>query len=166
MAVERLEQRLRDLEANRTAEAAAGEREFGHGRSVENDRVVNARERERVLERLRAICLGLPETSERLSHGAPTFFVRAKRPFVMVLTNHHGDGRFAIWCAAPTGLQQMLVEADPERFFVPPYVGHRGWLGVRLDRELDWDELTGIVEDAFAEVAPPKLVEAAKRAGP
>jgi hypothetical protein len=57
----------------------------------------------------------------------------------------------------------MLVEADPERFFVPPYVGHRGWLGVRLDRGLDWDELTGIVEDAFAEVAPPKLVEAAKR---
>jgi hypothetical protein len=128
--------------------------------------VVTARERQRVLERLRAICLALPETTERLSHGAPTFFVRNKRPFVMVLTNHHGDGRFAIWCAAPTGLQQMLVEADPERFFVPPYVGHRGWLGVRLDRGLDWDELTGIVEDAFAEVAPPKLVEAAKDADP
>jgi hypothetical protein len=128
--------------------------------------VVTASERERILEQLRAICLGLPETTERLSHGAPTFFVRDKRPFVMVLTNHHGDGRFAIWCAAPTGLQQMLAEADPERFFVPPYVGHRGWLGVRLDRNLDWDELTGIVEDAFAEVAPPKLVEAARRAGP
>jgi hypothetical protein len=127
--------------------------------------VPTARQRERVLERLRAVCLALPDTSERLSHGAPTFFVR-KRPFVMVLTNHHGDGRFAIWCAAPTGLQQMLVEADSERFFVPPYVGHRGWLGVRLDRGLDWDELTGIVEDAFAEVAPPKLVEAAKGAGP
>jgi hypothetical protein len=126
--------------------------------------VVTARDRERVLGRLRTICLGLPETSERLSHGAPTFFIRGKRPFVMVLTNHHGDGRFAIWCPAPTGLQQMLVEADPERFFVPPYVGHRGWLGVRLDRGLDWDELTGIVEDAFAEVASPKLVEAAKRA--
>jgi hypothetical protein len=126
--------------------------------------VVTARDRERVLGRLRTICLGLPETSERLSHGAPTFFIRGKRPFVMVLTNHHGDGRFAIWCPAPTGLQQMLVEADPERFFVPPYVGHRGWLGVRLDRGLDWDELTGIVEDAFAEVASQKLVEAAKRA--
>jgi hypothetical protein len=126
--------------------------------------VVTARDRERVLGRLRTICLGLPETSERLSHGAPTFFIRGKRPFVMVLTNHHGDGRFAIWCPAPTGLQQMLVEADPERFFVPPYVGQRGWLGVRLDRGLDWDELTGIVEDAFAEVASPKLVEAAKRA--
>ena len=117
--------------------------------------------REKVLESIRAICLALPETSERLSHGAPTFFVREKRAFLMVLTNHHGDGRFAIWCAAPDGLQSMLVEADPERFFVPPYVGHRGWLGVRLDRLLDWAELTGIVEDAFAEVAPRTLVERA-----
>jgi hypothetical protein len=126
---------------------------------------VDARQRKRTLERIRRICLALPETSERLSHGAPTFFVRGKRAFVMVLTNHHGDGRFAIWCAAPDGLQSMLVEADSERFFVPPYVGHRGWLGVRLDRGLDRDELAGIVEDAFAEVAPPKLVEAAARSG-
>ena len=122
---------------------------------------MDARRRERTLDRIRAICLALPETSERLSHGAPTFFVRGKRAFVMVLTDHHGDGRFAIWCAAPDGLQRVLVEADPERFFVPPYVGHRGWLGVRLDRGLDWDELTGIVEDAFAEVAPRTLVERA-----
>jgi hypothetical protein len=114
------------------------------------------------LARIREICLGLPETTERLSHGAPTFFVRGKRAFVMVLSNHHGDGRFAIWCAAPDGMQTLLVEADPERFFVPPYVGHRGWLGVRLDRGLDWGELAGIVEDAYAEVAPPKLVEAAR----
>ena len=121
----------------------------------------DARERKRTLERIRRICLALPEVSERLSHGAPTFFVRGKRAFVMVLTNHHGDGRFAIWCAAPDGLQAMLVGADPERFFVPPYVGHRGWLGVRLDRGLDWDELTGIVEDAFVEVAPRALVERA-----
>jgi hypothetical protein len=120
-------------------------------------------ERERVLERLREICLALPETSERLSHGAPTFFVRGKRAFVMVLDNHHGDGRFAIWCAAEDGVQEMLVEADPIRFFRPPYVGHRGWLGVRLDRGLDWDELAGIVEDSYAEVAPPKLVAAIER---
>ena len=120
-------------------------------------------EREQTLERLREICLGLPETSERPSHGAPTFFVRGKRSFVMVMTNHHGDGRFAIWCAAPTGMQGMLVEADPERFFVPPYVGHRGWLGVRLDRGLDWNELAGIVEDAYAEVAPAKLLDELRR---
>jgi hypothetical protein len=124
--------------------------------------VADARERRQILDRLRKLCLVLPETSERLSHGAPTFFVREKRSFLMVLTNHHGDGRFAIWCAAPAGLQQMLVEADSERFFVPPYVGHRGWLGMRLDRALDWNELAGIVEDAYAEVAPPKLVEAAR----
>jgi hypothetical protein len=121
------------------------------------------KERERVLGRLRALCLELPEVEERPSHGAPTFFVRGKRPFVMVLTNHHGDGRFAIWCAAGEGVQTMLVDADPGRFFVPPYVGHRGWLGVRLDRGLDWDELAGIVEDAFAEIAPSRLVEAAAR---
>ena len=123
-----------------------------------------AAERERTLGRLREICLAFPETSERLSHGAPTFFVRGKRAFLMVLTNHHGDGRFAIWCAAADGMQRMLVGADPLRFFVPPYVGHRGWLGVRLDLGLDWDELAGIAEDAYAEVAPTRLVEAARRA--
>jgi hypothetical protein len=124
--------------------------------------VVGEAERNRVLGQLRKICLALPETAERLSHGAPTFFVRGKRAFLMVLTDHHGDGRFAIWCAAPDGVQHMLVEADPERFFVPPYVGHRGWLGVRLDRGVDWNELAGIAEDAYAEVAPAKLVEAAR----
>jgi hypothetical protein len=123
--------------------------------------MVGSAERERTLEPLREICLALPETSERLSHGAPTFFVREKRAFLMVLTDHHGDGRFAIWCASPAGLQATLVDLDPEKFFVPPYVGHRGWLGVRLDRGLDWDELAGIAEDAYSEVAPAKLVEEA-----
>jgi hypothetical protein len=124
--------------------------------------MVGPAERKAVLAKLREICLGLPETSERLSHGAPTFFIREKRAFVMVMTDHHGDGRFALWCAAPDGMQKMFVEADPERFFVPPYVGHRGWLGVRLDRGLHWDEVAGIAEDAYAEVAPKKLVAAAK----
>lgn len=119
-------------------------------------------EKGEILDRIRELCLALPETSERLSHGQPTFFVRDKRSFVMVLDDHHGDGRFALWCAAGAGVQQMLVDADPERFFRPPYVGHRGWLGVRLDRGVHWDELAGIVEDAYAEVAPPKLVEAAR----
>ena len=120
--------------------------------------MIAARERARILERLRAVCLALPETSERLSHGAPTFFVRGKRAFLMVLTNHHGDGRFAIWCAAPNGMQKLLVDADPDKFFVPPYVGHRGWLGVRLDRGVELEELTGVAEDAYAEVAPATLV--------
>jgi hypothetical protein len=124
--------------------------------------VVDPAERDETLSRIRELCLALPETSERPSHGAPTFFVRDKRAFLMVLTDHHGDGRFAIWCAAPAGVQGVLVEADARRFFVPPYVGHRGWLGVRLDRGLDWDELAGIVEDAYAVVAPARLVAAAR----
>jgi hypothetical protein len=113
------------------------------------------------LVRVRELCLALPETSERPSHGAPTFFVRGKRSFVTYQDNHHGDGRLAIWCAAPEGLQEMLVGGDPERFFVPPYVGYRGWLGVRLDRGMTWEELAGIVEDAYIAVAPQKLIEAA-----
>jgi len=114
------------------------------------------------MQRIRELCLALPETSERLSHGHPTFFVGGKRSFLMVLDNHHHDGRFAIWCAAEAGVQELLVEADPQRFFRPPYVGHRGWLGMRLDRDLHWEELTGIIEDAYAEVAPAKLIEAAR----
>jgi hypothetical protein len=116
-------------------------------------------DRETVLGRLREICLALPETSERLSHGAPSFFIRGKTCFLMLVDDHHGDGRFAVWCAAPAGDQQLFVDADAEKFFVPPYVGHRGWLGVRLDRSLDWDEIAGIVEDAFCTAAPKKLVD-------
>ena len=76
----------------------------------------------------------------------------------MLLDDHHGDGRFAIWCAAPAGNQELLVAANADRFFRPPYVGHRGWLGVSLNAGVDWDELEGIVEDAFASVAPKSLL--------
>jgi hypothetical protein len=113
---------------------------------------------EEALARVRAICLALPEATERLSHGSPTFFVRDKKTFVMFLDDHHGDGRLALWCAAPPGAQEELVDQDPDRFFRPPYVGHRGWLGVRLDRDLDWDEVEGIAEDAYRQVAPKKLL--------
>jgi hypothetical protein len=116
------------------------------------------------LERIRSVCLALPEVTERPSHGAPTFFIRGKRSFAMVLTNHHGDGRFAIWCAAPDGMQQLLVESAGDRYFVPPYVGHRGWLGVHLDRDTDWEEIAGVLEDAYLEIAPPALVEQALNA--
>jgi hypothetical protein len=122
--------------------------------------------REVVLARIRELCLAFPETTERPSHGQPTFFVRGKKSFLMVLDDHHGDGRFALWCAAGPGVQELLVGADPERFFRPPYVGHRGWLGLRLDRGLDWEEVTGIAEDAYAEVAPAALVEKFQRAAP
>jgi hypothetical protein len=121
--------------------------------------------REEILDRIRELCFALPETSERLSHGHPTFFVRGKRSFAMVLNDHHGDGRFAMWCAAEDGVQQMLVEADPERFFRPPYVGHRGWIGLRVDVAPDWDEVAAIVEEAYRLVAPVTLVRRLEAAG-
>ena len=109
------------------------------------------------LEILRRLCLALPETTERISHGEPTWFVRGKKTFVMY-ANHHHDDRLGFWCAAPDGAQETLVGSDPERFFVPPYVGHRGWLGVRLDVPVDWDQVADRVEDASRRVAPAKLV--------
>jgi hypothetical protein len=72
--------------------------------------------------------------------------------------NHHHDDRLAFWCAAPEGAQAFLVGSDPERFFVPPYVGHRGWLGVYLDVPVDWDEIADVVADAYRSVAPKRLV--------
>ncbi|MGH9230961.1 MAG: MmcQ/YjbR family DNA-binding protein [Acidimicrobiales bacterium] len=111
-----------------------------------------------VLARLREICLALPEVTERLSQGSPTWFVRGKKTLATYVDNHHGDGRLAIWYPAPPGIQGALVSEEPDRFFTPAYVGHRGWLGVRLDRDLDWDEVAGIIEDAYRLVAPRKLV--------
>src|SRR4051794_16554439 len=93
------------------------------------------------LSRVRDICLALADTSERLSHGAPTFFVRKKRAFAMYMDNHHSDGRLALWCAAPDGLQEALVGKADSAYFVPPYVGHRGWVGIRLDRDKAWNEI-------------------------
>jgi len=104
------------------------------------------------LERLRELCLAHPDTSERLSHGEPTWFVRDKKTFVM-FANHHHDDRLAFWCAAAPGAQEVLAAAKPEQFFVPPYVGHRGWLGAWLDVAVDWDELAGLVAEAYATVA-------------
>ncbi|REF35564.1 MmcQ/YjbR family DNA-binding protein [Thermasporomyces composti] len=108
------------------------------------------------LGRLRALCLALPEVSERLSHGEPTWFV-GRRVFVQYADHHHDD-RVAFWCAAPEGVQEMLVAAEPTRFFRPPYVGHRGWLGVYLDVPVDWNRVAEIVEDAYRVVAPKRLL--------
>jgi hypothetical protein len=104
------------------------------------------------LSRVRAVCLALPETTERLSHGGPAFFIRNRKCFVMFLDDHHDDGRLAIWCAAPDGVQADLIETDPERFFRPPYVGHLGWLGVQLGG-IDDAELAAICREAFTTVA-------------
>jgi hypothetical protein len=111
------------------------------------------------LERVRELCLSLPEVTERLSHGSPAWFVQGKKTFVMYLDDHHGDERLALWCAAPEGAQAGLVAAAPEHYFVPPYVGHRGWIGVRLDRALEWDAIAGAIEEAY--IAPQRLIDAA-----
>jgi hypothetical protein len=112
---------------------------------------------------LRRICQGLPETTERLSHGEPGFFVRDKKLFVMLDQHHHGAEHLGFWCAAAPGAQEELIAEDPARYFRPPYVGHRGWVGVRLAAEgladPDWDEIAEIVRDAYRQVAPKVLAE-------
>lgn len=111
---------------------------------------------EQILERLRVVCLGFPGAEEKLSHGSPTFF--AKKVFATFHVDHHDDGRVAIWYPAPEGDQGLMVDSEPDRFYVPPYVGHRGWLGMRLDVDPDWDEVAAAVEEAYRLVAPRKLV--------
>ena len=110
------------------------------------------------LERVRRLCLALPETSERLSHGEPTFFVR-KKVFVMFSNNHHGDGHIAVHVPAPPGMQAALIERDPATFYRPPYVGVRGWVGIELGRVSD-DDLAFHVNLAWELVAPKRLLAA------
>jgi hypothetical protein len=109
------------------------------------------------LDALRRLCLALPETTERLSHGEPTWFVRDRKTFATFADRHHDD-RLGFWCAAPSGVQEALVAAEPGRFFRPPYVGHRGWLGVYLDVPVEWAEIEEIVTDAYRVIAPKTLV--------
>ena len=118
-------------------------------------RIMTAR-RSIVLTRVRKICLALPEAHEKIAWGAPTFRVR-DRQFAMYLDNHHGDGKLALWCKAPPGAQEALVGADPKRFFVPPYVGPSGWLGIHLDKGLDWGVIEERVKDGYLEIAPKRL---------
>jgi hypothetical protein len=110
-------------------------------------------------ERVRRTCLGFPETEERLSHGTPAFFVR-RSCFVYSWVRGHHDHTFPhLWCAAPSGAQEALAERDGWRYFRPPYVGHRGWIGVRLDGAVDWGEIEERCEDAWRAVAPGRVVE-------
>ena len=103
-------------------------------------------------DRVRAACLAVPGVSERLSHGEAAWFAANGRQFATSADRHHDDRR-ALWLAAPPGAQETLVRSAPERFFRPPYVGHRGWLGVYLDVPVDWDELERLIADAHAQVA-------------
>jgi predicted DNA-binding protein (MmcQ/YjbR family) len=105
------------------------------------------------LERLRAVCLAFPEAVESGGVGDPSFKVRDK-----IFAMQHGmDGRPSLWIKAPDGVQELLVQAVPDRFFRPPYVGHHGWVGVRLDGELDWDELADLVDESYRMTAPKRL---------
>lgn len=113
---------------------------------------------DRELARVRKVCAALPEVTERLSHGSPAWFVRDKKTIAMFVDDHHGDGILGIWCAAPPGVQEQMIDEEPDVFFRPPYVGHRGWIGVRLSRKVTNDELRAILEDAFRVVAPKTLV--------
>lgn len=109
------------------------------------------------LHRVQRICHALPETEERLSHGEPTFFVH-KRVYTMFANNHHNDGRIAVWLPVPPGAQEMLITAEPGKFFKPPYVGVRGWVGIVLD-QVDDDELALHITEAWRMIAPKRLRE-------
>jgi hypothetical protein len=113
------------------------------------------------LRRVRRICLAFPETAEKLSHGAPTFFAR-KKVFTMFLNNHHDDGHIAVWIPVPPGLQAMLIDQSPETYFRPPYVGGSGWIGIELDNIGD-EELASHIREAWLMVAPKTLKTAAER---
>lgn len=104
---------------------------------------------------MRRICFTLPETTEKLSHGEPTFFV-AKKVFAACSNNHHNDGHVAVLLPAAEGVQAALINTDPNTFYRPPYVGVRGWIGVELDRVSD-EELAGHIYDAWRLIAPKKL---------
>ena len=112
----------------------------------------------RPLTRLRRLCLALPEAHEVEAWGEPTFRVRNKL-FAMYASsgNHHGAGRAAVWCKAARTNQALMVEAEPQRFFVPPYVGPSGWVGVWLDGAVAWDDLADLLRDAYVLVAPKRL---------
>jgi len=110
----------------------------------------------RTIERVRKICLALPDTFEKLSHGEPTWFAGG-RVFVMFSNNHHNDGNVAIVCNAPEGAQEALIEAEPEHIYKPPYVGGAGWIGIRLDTGLDWKMITALIEQAHAVTISARL---------
>jgi hypothetical protein len=117
------------------------------------------------LARIRKICLAFPEATEKVAWGAPTFRFRDKQ-FAMYLDNHHGDGRLALWCKAAEGAQEILVESDPDRFFVPPYVGKGGWVGIELDKGLDWGVIEGLLREGYLEIAPKRLKDQVTDAKP
>jgi predicted DNA-binding protein (MmcQ/YjbR family) len=125
-------------------------RASGHPRKLPIGRAETA-----AVARLRAICLALPGAEEKIAWGESTW--RAGKIFAQMDTHHHGADHVAVWLPARPGVQEALVAENPEQFFRPPYVGHKGWVGVRIDRKPDWDVVAGLVTDAYREVAAPRL---------
>jgi len=115
-----------------------------------------------ILEQLRGICLAFPEATEKIAWGEPTFRVREKM-FAMFDNNHHETGRLGVWCKAAAGAQEILVDADPERFFVPPYMGPKGWIGVRLDNDPEWGMVAAMMGEAYRLIAPKRLAREMER---
>jgi hypothetical protein len=110
-----------------------------------------------LVERLRKICLALPDAVEKVSHGEPTWFAGPKgKVFAMLDNHHHGAPHLSVWLATSKDMQETLVAAEPERYFVPPYVGAKGWVAAILDRAPDWNAIAALVRECFVNVAPPK----------
>lgn len=110
------------------------------------------------LGKVRKIIAAWPETDERVSHGSPTWW-GGKKTFASFHDNHHGDGRIALWCKSSFEQQADLAETDPENFFIPPYAGPSGWVGLRLDRDLGWDVIEEILEQGYRMVAPKRALK-------
>jgi predicted DNA-binding protein (MmcQ/YjbR family) len=134
-------------------------------RRAQGSRTPRRRSARTPVERLRAICLTLPETTEKIAWSEPTWRVKGKL-FAQLDNHHHGADHLAVWLPAPLGEQESMVYLDPVRFFRPPYVGQRGWVGVRIDRRPDWALVATLVKQAYREVAPPRLREAVAAAAP
>lgn len=107
---------------------------------------------------LRAVCLALPEAREKVSHGEPTWLAGKGKVFAMLDDHHHGAPHLSVWLPAGPGAQEGLIESDPKRYFRPPYVGQRGWVGVVLDTSPDWAVVAWLVEQAYRLVAAPRLL--------
>jgi hypothetical protein len=109
------------------------------------------------IDRVRKTCLALPEATEKLSHGEPTWFVRGK-VFASWEDHHHGDPTVGLWVNAPMGLQEMLVSAEPARYYRPKYVGHRGWIGINMEGDIDWPYAAELMTDSYRMVAPKRVL--------
>ena len=112
--------------------------------------------RKKPIDRVREICLALPEAAEKEAWGEPTFRVRDKI-FAQFEDNHHNSGIVGLWCKAPHGAQAYLVGGDPARYYVPKYVGHKGWIGIRMDVDVDWAAVAELLRDSYRLTAPKRL---------